>query len=295
MCFSKTFFFLVAFLACVPCVGQASGTPKAIREELKEILAEQGLSEGINRQSQSIVGIGISWSEREPELVARAMAAGRISCLLNRDKLSVTRKAIEDSKGSKVTSVIKKITEGYVTGVREVARVTRRDDKGRLAVGIALRWTLAQEIEAAKAVSVLRGEENDLAKGLRTIEHIHKMAGPQFWIDDAVKRSCLLGIGVAEIKEEKKNADLTAVRLAQIKARRYLSFHFCQYDRDVDILKQEFREDAPSLSSELNSLHIVKSRGVIASGLGVADVYERIVKEDGHRYAVCVACVISEN
>ena len=84
----------------------------------------------------------------------------------------------------------------------------------------------------------------------------------------------------------------TAIRLAQIKARRYLSFHFCQYDREVEILKREFRDDDASLSNELNSLHIVKSKGVIAPGLGVADVYENIVTEDGRRYAVCVTCVI---
>ncbi len=268
---------------------------KSIREELKEMLAEQGLAEGLDRQSRSVVGIGVSWSEREPELVARLVAAGRISCQLNKGELSAMRKAVEDGDGAVATSVIQKVIEGYVTGVREVARVTRRDSKGRMAVGIALRWTLKQEVEAAKAVAVPRSEEKVLTQELGCIEHLNRMAGPQFWIDDGRKCSWLMGVGVCEIKTTDARTVCTAIRLAQIKARRYLSFHFCQYDREVVILKREFREDDDSLSSELNSLHIVKSKGVIAPGLGVADVYENIVTEDGRRYEVCVKCVMRED
>ena len=294
MRFSRMLWALAVFITFPLCAVLAEGAPKSIREELKEMLAEQGLTEGLNRQSRSIVGIGVSWSEKEPELVARAMAAARISCQLNTGEISAMTKAVEGDKGAVVTSVIKKVFEGYVTGVREVARVTRRDGSGRMVVGIALRWTLKQELEAAQAVSVPRDEESTLAQELSTIKHLSRMAGPQFWIDDVRKRSWLIGIGVFELKASDARTVRTATRLAQLKARRYLLFHFCQYDRDVEVLKRDFREDDASLTSDLDTLHIVKGKGVVAPGLGVADVYEDIVTENGRRYAVCVSCLIRE-
>lgn len=295
MRFSRTLIPLAVFVVFVSRAILADGASKSIREELRKILAEQGLSEGVDRHSRSVVGIGVSWSEKEPELVARVVAAGRISCQLNKGELSAMRKAVEDGEGAVVTSVIQKVIEGYVTGVREVARVTKRDGKGRMAVGIALRWTLKQEMEAAKAVAVPRSEEEVLAQELGRIEHLPKLAGPQFWIDDGKKCSLLMGIGVSEIETTDARAVRAAIRLAQIKARRYLSFHFCQYDRDAEILKSEFRDDDTLLTREPDLLHVVKSKGVVAPGLGVADAYESIVTEDGRRYAVCVSCVIREN
>ena len=47
--------------------------------------------------------------------------------------------------------------------------------------------------------------------------------------------------------------------------------------------------------SELDSLHIVKSKGVIAPGFGVEDVYEDVVTENDRRFAVCVACLIDSD
>ena len=294
MRFFRSCLLLAALIACNFRIAFAEGATKSIREELKEILAEQGFSEGVDRKARAVVGIGISRSKKEPELVARALAAGRISCLLNGAELWAIRSAVEDGDGATVSTVVKKVSEGYVTGAREVARVTRRDGNGQLVVGIALRWTFAQEIEAAKAVSVPRKEVNTLEGALSAVDHISRMAGPQFWIDSRKEHSWLLGIGVHEIKPADAKSVRAAIRLAQIKARRYLSLHFCQYDRDVKILKREFHEDDATLASELESLHIVKSKGIIAPGFGVETAYEDIVTEDGHRFAVCVACIVSD-
>ena len=294
MRFFRPCLLLVALIACNFRIAFAEGATKSIREELKEILAEQGFSEGVDRKTRAVVGIGISWSKKEPELVARALAAGRISCLLNGAELRAIRNAVEHGDGAVVSTVAKKVSEGYVTGAREVARVTRRDGNGRLEVGVALRWTFDQEIEAAKSVSVPRKEVDTLEGALSAVDHISRMAGPQFWIDTRKKRSWLLGIGVHEIKPADAKSVCTAIRLAQVKARRYLSFNFCQYDRDVKALTREFHEDDATLSNELDSLHIVKSKGIIATGFGVADAYEDIVVEDGRRFAVCVACIVSD-
>jgi len=295
MRFFKSCMLLVALIAGNSRMAFAEGATKSMREELKEILAKQGFSEGIDRKARAVVGIGISCSQKDPELVARVLAAGRISCLLNGAELRAIRNAVENGDGEVVATVVKKVSEGYVTGAREVARVTRRDGNGRLAVGIALRWTLDQEIEAAKAVSVPRREACSLEEELRAVEHISRMAGAQFWIDSKKKHSWLLGVGVCEIKSADAKSVSAAIRLAQIKARRYLSFHFCQYDRDVEILKREFREDDATLASELESLHIVKSKGIIAPGFGVADSYENIVTENGRRFAVCITCIVSDD
>lgn len=295
MRFFKPCLLIAALIACGFRIALAEGNTKSIREELKEILAEQGFSDGVDRKARAVVGIGISWSEKEPELVARALAAGRISCLLNGAELRAIRNAVEYGDGAVLSTVVKKVSEGYVTGAREVARVTRRDGNGRIAVGIALRWTLNQEIEAAKAVSVPRREVCALEEVLKNVEHISRMAGAQFWVDDRKKHAWLLGIGVHEIKSADAKSLCAAIRLAQVKARRYLSFHFCQYDRDVKALKREFCEDEATLASELDSLHIVKSKGVIAPGVGVKDVYEDIVTENGRRFAVCAACIVSDD
>ncbi len=285
----------MVLIACGFRVAFAEGATKSIRAELKEILAEQGFSDGVDRKARAVVGIGISWSEKEPELVARALAAGRISCLLNGAELRAIRNAVEYGDGAVLSTVVKKVSEGYVTGAREVARVTRRDGNGRIAVGIALRWTLDQEIEAAKAVSVTRGEVCALAEELKSVEHISRMAGSQFWVDDGKKHAWLLGIGVHEIKSADAKSLRAAIRLAQVKARRYLSFHFCQYNRAAEVLKREFREDDATLASEFDSLHIVNSKGVIAPGFGVEDVYEDVVTENDRRFAVCVACLIDSD
>ena len=270
---------------------------KSIREELKEMLAEQGLEEGVDRRARAIVAIGISWSEKEPELVARALAAGRISCHLNGATISALRSSIEGATRTDVSSVVKRLTEGYVTGLREVARVTRRNKNGRLAVGIALRWTMRQEMDSADALSLRNGEECELEKELGAVAHIVRMAGPHVWTDGQSNRTRLLGIGVAEVKANSPMEIRVAIRLAQIKARRYLLFHFCQYNKDMDVLKRNLSEEADvgNGASDLDSLHIVKARGVIAPGCGITDIYEKMISEDGHRYAVCVACVSREN
>ena len=295
MLFFKPCLLIVVLIACGFRVAFAEGATKSIREELKEILAEQGFSDGVDRKARAVVGIGISWSEKEPELVARALAAGRISCLLNGAELRAIRNAVEYGDGAVLSTVVKKVSEGYVTGAREVARVTRRDGNGRMAVGIALRWTLDQEIEAAKAVSVPRREVCALEEVLKKVEHISRMAGAQFWVDDGKKHAWLLGIGVHEIKSADAKSLRAAIRLAQVKARRYLSFHFCQYNRGAEVLKREFREEDATLASEFDSLHIVKSKGVIAPGFGVEDVYEDVVTENDRRFAVCVACLIDSD
>ena len=295
MRFFKPCLLIVVLIACGFRVAFAEGATKSIREELKEILAEQGFSDGVDRKARAVVGIGISWSEKEPELVARALAAGRISCLLNGAELRAIRNAVEYGDGAVLSTVVRKVSEGYVTGAREVARVTRRDGNGRIAVGIALRWTLDQEIEAAKAVSVPRREVCALEEELKSVEHISRMSGAQFWVDDRKKRSWLLGIGVHEIKSADAKSIRAAIRLAQVKARRYLSFHFCQYNRGAEVHKREFREDDATLASEFDSLHIVKSKGVIAPGFGMEDVYEDVVTENDRRFAVCVACLIDSD
>ena len=295
MRFFKPCLLIAALIACGFRIALAEGNTKSIREELKEILAEQGFSEGIDRKTRSIVGIGVSWSQNEPELVARALAAGRISCLLNGGELRALRKSVEDGDGAVVSTVVKKVSEGYVTGAREVARVTRRDGSGRTAVGIALRWTFDQEMEAAKAVSVPRREVCALEEVLENVEHISRMAGAQFLVDDRKKHAWLLGIGVHEIKLVDAKSLRDAIRLAQVKARRYLSFHFCQYNRGAEVLKREFREYDATLASEFDSLHIVKSKGVIAPGFGVEDVYEEVVTENDRRFAVCVACLVDSD
>ena len=92
---------------------------KTIREELKEILSEQGYSEGVDRRARSAIGIGISWSDKEPEVVARAIAAWRIVCQLNGANLSAMRSARESEQGEKVSLAAKKVSEGFLVGVRE--------------------------------------------------------------------------------------------------------------------------------------------------------------------------------
>ena len=289
MCSFKRWLMVFLFVAGC-CNILADVEAKSIREELKEMLAEQGFSEGVDRRARAIVAIGVSWSEKEPELVARALAAGRISCQLNGATISALRTSAESTGRTEVSSVVKRLTEGYVVGLREVARVTRRNKAGQLAVGIALRWTMRQEMESADALSLKDGEECELEKELNAVAHIVRMAGPHVWTDGQSTRTRLLGIGVAEVKTNSPMGGRAAIRLAQIKARRYLLFHFCQYNRDMDILKRNLSEEADvgNVSSNLDSLYIVKGSGVIAPGYGIVNIYEKLITEGGRRYAVCV-------
>jgi len=150
---------------------------------------------------------------------------------------------------------------------------------------------MRQERDSAKALSMRAGEERKLETELNAVEHIERMAGPHVWMDGESANTRLLGIGVAEIKTSNPRDVRTAIRLAQMKARRYLAFHFYQYDKNMDILKKSLNENMCEGASDLDSLHIVKGRGVIASGYGIVDICEKLITEGGCRYAVCITGV----
>ena len=270
---------------------------KTIREELKEILSEQGYSEGVDRRARSAIGIGISWSDKEPEVVARAIAAWRIVCQLNGANLSAMRSARESEQGENVSLAAKKVSEGFLVGVREVARVTRKAENGRIAVGIALRWTLSQELSAAEALTVPMGEQDALSYELRGTKHLERMGGAQVWMVGESSAVWLLGIGVAEVKSARTIDMRNAMRMAQLKARRYLSLHLCQYNRDEATLKRDFvkEDDESCQSSDLDALHILKSKGVVGAAHGISDVYEQVVDVGERRYAICVTCLSGPN
>ena len=286
----------VLSLLCMACWGGgllADSDTKTIREELKEMLSEQGYSEGVDRRARSVVGIGISWSDKEPELVARAVATWRIVCQLDGANLSAMRNAHEDGQGEKVSLSVKKVSEGFLLGAREVARVTRKGENDKLAVGIALRWTLSQELSAAESLTVPMGEQDALSCELRGMKHLERMGGAQVWMCGGSPAVWLLGIGVMEVKSDRAIDICNAMRLAQLKARRYLSLHLCQYNRDEATLKRDLakEDDQSCLSSDLDTLHILKSKGVVGAAYGISDVYEQIVYAGERRYAICVTCL----
>lgn len=271
----------------------ADGGAKTIREELKEILLEQGYSEGVDRRARSAIGIGISWSDKEPEVVARAVAAWRIVCQLDGANLSAMRRAREDEQSERVALAVKKVSEGFLMGAREIARVTRKGEDGRLAVGIALRWTLSQELSATESLTVPMGEQETLSCELRGTKHLERMGGAQVWMAEKSPGVWLLGIGVTEVKSSRAIDIRNAMRLSQLKARRYLSFHLCQYNCDEVTMKRTFVKDydESSQSSTIDTLHILKSKGVVGVAHGISDVYEQMINDGGRRYAVCVTCL----
>lgn len=291
MCFCKRGVIFLLLGIWSSCGAAGDGVTESIRGELVKLIEEQGLREGVDRQTGSVVGIGISWSKKEPELAARNMAAASIYNKLNGAELLGMRRAIDNGSNTVVLTTIKKVTEGYITGLREVARVTKRNRNGHLAVGVAFKWTLAQEIVSANAVAPAEDEKTSLAKELEGIEYISRMSGPHFWMGGDGSRPRLIAIGVCEIKTSSAVETRAAIRTAEVKARRYLSLHFCQYNRFVENLSSETGEKDEASSRGLTSVGLVKSNGVIASGLGTMDVMEKIVTEDGRRFAICVTCL----
>lgn len=294
MCFCKLYYMRLLLRLTVVAAGfcpffALSGEVDVV-SELREIMRQQGETEGVCRGKREIIAIGVSSSEREPELVARAVACSRILSYLRGSTLTAMRGSYSDNhvKHERMSVAVKRLTEGYLTGAREIARVTKMDAQGRLEVGIGMKWTFQQELESVEAMSVPVQYEDDLRTRLDSAQKLSRLAGAQVWVSDK-GTAWLLGIGVSVVKGESAVELRNAIRLAQLKARRALKCHLDQYSRSEVSLTKEYEGDESCTS--LDALSIVKDSGVLKGDMGVSDVFEKVCQEDGRKCAICVCCL----
>lgn len=257
--------------------------------ELRSVLREKGLKEGFSREKREVVAWGVSSSERDPAIVARSLACARVLAQLRGSTLTAVREAATQADTSDSLSlVVKRLTSGYLTGAHEVARVTGLDGAGRMTVALAVRWTFKQELEAVESLSVPRRYEQSLGRQIASIAHLPRLAGPQVWVSETGD-TWLLGIGVSEVKNTSGMMLRNARRLAQLKARRALMSHFNQYDLNAEVLTKDYVCD--SVNTSIDVTQIVKNKGVLKGGDGVADVYECVCEDAGKKYEVIVCCL----
>ena len=268
----------------------ASSGEVDVVSELREIMRQQGAMEGICREKREVVAVGFSSSEREPELVARAIACSRVLSYLKGSTLTAMRESCLDAhvKRERISVAVKRLTEGYLTGAREIARVTKTDAQGRLTVAIGVKWTFQQELESIEALSVPIQRERDLRARLDSVLKLSRLAGAQVWVSENGE-AWLLGVGAFEVKGTNVLGLRKAMRLAQLKARRALKCHLDQYSRSEVSMTKEY--EGEELRTSYDELSIVKNQGVLKGDMGVSDVFEKVCQEDGKQWAVCVCCL----
>lgn len=258
--------------------------------ELREMMRQQGATEGFCREKREIVAIGVSSSEQKPELVARAIACSRVLSYLKGSTLTAMRESCSDAhvKHEMISVAVKRLTEGYLSGTREIARVTKTDARGRLTIAIGVKWTFQQELEAVEALSVPLQREKDLRARLDSVQKLSRLAGAQVWVSEKGE-AWLLGVGVSEVKGTGVLELRSAMRLARLKARRALKCHLDQYSRSEVTMTKEY--EGEELRTSYDELSIVKNKGVLKGDMGVSDVFERVCQEDGKQWAICVCCL----
>ena len=258
--------------------------------ELREMMRQQGATEGFCREKREIVAIGVSSSERVPELVARAIACSRILSYLKGSALSAMRELCSNThvKPERITVAVTRLTEGYLTGAREIARVTKPDAQGRMTIAIGLKWTFLQELESVEALSVPVKHENDLRTQLDSVQKLSRLAGAQVWVSGNGE-TWLLGVGASEVKRANAMGLRNAMRLAQLRARRALKCHLNQYTRSEVAVTKEYEGGESRTSYDV--LSIIKNKGVLKGCMGVSDVFEKVCQEDGKWWVVCVCCL----
>lgn len=288
MCFCRAF--ICTLLLATGLLPMSAGAQENnIAAELRSLLREKGMKEGFSREKREIVAWGISSSERDPVIVARSLACARVLAQLKGSTLTAVREAATQADSSdRLSLVVKRLTAGYLTGACEVARVTRIDGAGRMTVALAVRWTFEQELDAVESLSVPRKCEQSLERQIASIAHLPRLAGPQVWVSETGD-TWLLGIGVSEVKNTGGAALRNARRLAQLKSRRALMSHLNQYDLNAEVLTKDYGGD--SASTSIDVMQIVKNKGVLKGGDGVADVYEGICADAGKNYEVSVCCL----
>ena len=247
---------IILTLVLVFCVGIAhcADSDSALKE-VRDRLTELGLVEEFNPATEEIVGVGSAsgftdgsdcgaggWLEQSINLftVARAKAAMEVSKVLSMN-LSAGRVLDQSSRpGSRykaLARVVKVRTEGRPIGCKIIAQSVKNQG-GKIQVAVALKWSLKTEEETVRSfIQPQSIDEDELENWAEKNDMISKV-GPYFWSDDK-GRVCFMGIGVGEIKGDDPKSVKTGMRLANIRARRYLTQCFLEAISAEEIVQKK--------------------------------------------------------
>lgn len=247
---------IILTLVLVFCVGIAhcADSDSALKE-VRDRLTELGLVEEFNPTTEEIVGVGCAsgftdgsdcgaggWLEQSINLftVARAKAAMEVSKVLSIN-LSAGRVLDQSSRpGARykaLARVVKVRTEGRPIGCKIIAQSVKNQG-GKIQVAVALKWSLNTEEETVRSfIQPQSIDEDELENWAEKNDMISKV-GPYFWSDDK-GRVCFMGIGVGEIKGDDPKSVKTGMRLANIRARRYLTQCFLEAISAEEIVQKK--------------------------------------------------------
>jgi len=288
-CCRNVFTCLVLLLAT--CQSFAELRP-SVREELEVALAKDGIAVGMDRKAKTVVAIGVSSAEKDPDVVAHMNAIAEISRQLNGGSVTAMRFSKECDGDVVLDKTIKRVTDGYVIGVEELHRVCRRAPDGRREFGVALKWSLTHERRIVEALkNPPQVEITEVITALEKEQRLVALSGPQIWYreDGGVY---LLGIGVCRVEKADALSLKQAIRLAKVKAEKWLSLHFFQYSHRKEV-HDVHGMISGALRSEQNSLPAMKSQGFLDAEFGVSELYSDIMIKDGESFAVSVVGLTS--
>ncbi|MCR5413619.1 MAG: hypothetical protein K6F50_02680 [Kiritimatiellae bacterium] len=295
---ARGFFSLLAAAA----VFSSFAEVKSVRMELSEMIAAQGKTSGVDLARKRIVAIGVAHGKSQPEFIARAAAVCEICGAFNGSVISAFRSAAYDGGAgrSSVETCISKVTKGEVVGVREIARVVREGETGaETTVGVAIEWSLKQEIAARTALDAPPSGLDGVEEGVRSIPNLERLSGPQIWYADNGEVR-FLGVAAAEVKGSGPKALLNAKRIARMRAQRNLADHFACYNpggathfkKETVSSAMDRSKEESVFSDKLDESILVKKRVKLSSGLGVQEIFEDVREVDGRKIALCVCCLM---
>lgn len=281
--------------------------------EIRKDLEKLGLMEEFNPTTEEIVGVGsvfaplgesvAGWEEKCVEMlsIARAKAELEVSKTLS-GNLSAMRAVEssnrENSRYKATARVVRMRTEGCPIGCRVIAR-RQKIAQGKMQVAIALKWSLKLEEETIRFFTHPQAIEDDVLEQWAAKQDLVSLVGPYFWSEEQ-GRACFLGIGVAEIKGEGRSSVKAAMRLTNIRARRYVAYCFLEnlFGEEVaikkSIRKTVGQEGVAQVESDYAYEIRKKAQGLVLPGM--MQVYSSMDARSpftGKRMCVCVYALSS--
>jgi len=276
-----------------------------IFHELRSALSSRKLAVGVNLKTGDVVGTGVCEGGARSYERARLAALADIVSQLNDSSFSSSRMSEYSDETSRSKEVVDIACSGYLIGAEEVARIVRQKSDGE-SVAVAFRWSVAMQEQAMSGLASKEGRIEELEAELQKCNDLVKRTGPVLWTGSSGQKR-FLGIAASKVDEMTSKGIRTAMRLAKVKAQRYLGEHF----RRVLTEGRHLSEDIvtkPSLSAPMaldSFMQEIKSRtrgalgnglnAIVATDYGISEIFSEIKTVGNVRYAVSVCCLTTKD
>lgn len=284
--------------------GKSEGS---VFQELRNALSSKRLVAGVNLKTGEIIGTGVCEGGDRTYERARMAAVADVVSQLNASSFSSSRFILSSGDSVSSSEVVDVACSGYLIGGEEVARVVRKTIHGD-SVAVAVLWSIAKQEHAMSALANADGSTDEIVAELRKCSDLEMRTGPVLWTCASGQRR-FLGIAACKVTGTTSAALRSAMRLARVKAQKYLAEHFRRVVTEERHLRGDFveKQSTPnSLAISLNSyLHALgtRTRGTLGIGnktltstdYGVSEILTEIKTFDNEKFVLSVCCLTAKD